>query len=1280
MTSPADPYQSQVRFFHGYGFFNLIDYWFLAPAPCSNSPGLFRCNNGACINSGSVCDFNNDCGDFSDEVMCSRNCTFEVDFCNWQNEQYFDWHDWLRNRGPTRNNNTGPSVDHTLGTAQGYYIYADSLDGTFYGADVWLVSKPIARTGPNCKISFWYHMYGDDGPSVGMLGVVLKFGTRFVNLWSQHDNQGDQWHYAEVTIGKRNNFELVFFGENGYTAPGDSPTSDMALDDIGFSNCEALPIYRCLRNEFTCDNYECIASNLRCDYEDDCGDGSDEKRCPLVVGNCNFEKDMCAWENVQTDDFDWSRQQWFSLTGKTGPNYDHTIGNASGWYMYIETSAPRTPGEIAVFSSKNAYPATTDNQCRLRFWYHMWGNTVANMTVRLVAQNQAKTAYDVWYEEGDHGNVWLRAEIVISIPYDYKITFVGVRGSSFLGDIAIDDISLTPACASGSTATPGPTSKACLAGEFSCSNGNCVPAGWRCDGADDCRDGSDEKNCPTIAPSPCSCDFQAPCAYVNSQYDSGLDWQVGRGATVNPGTGPPFDNTYKNALGGYIFVDGSKARPYDRTVLEGPYTTSVYPATCQITFFYHMYDKAGKSSMTLSLYTYGVKYGLKTTTFSVSGSQGTSWHPATVDLRVTEKFRVHFVVEYGAAAGGDVALDDISCHLCSFDPAVKDQTYGYGALATGCSDGRREGLFTSINSAVCRGQWAGQQSLRAGRSAGNPSCGNNMNKQCTSPADLCASGWHVCGSTSQFDSDDFMVKMSGADCNKNYGNYPAAMNYCPSGPCPASYTNKDYGCTSSNLGACDSPVCCGIGCQSDALCTSSVFSKSTMYTSIAAGSGCNSITGYVAGGVVCCSDFLGTPAPPTTPTPTTPPCPTPAASHTLDCDFENKDLCQWRGVKGNELDFLIDSAGTPSFNTGPSADHTKGTSAGTYVYIETSFPSSSGDKAQMRSPLLDPSDSCCSLTFWYHMFGATIGSLSVYLETGGKSTQIWTRRRAQGNRWIQGTVPLISSTPYTIRFEAVAGTSFTGDIALDDIKFVGCPPGPTPPPPPTYPPGVGVGDCNFESCVGGLSPCCWKNIAQGDYFDWIRGKGLTPSVTTGPSSDHTYGNYSGHYMYIEASDQRLFSWYNAKLVSRKMKGIVKPGLCSLTIWYHMSGSNVGRLTILKEPDNVFSFSYPTLWSARGDQGSMWKNVTVDLYTSAYSSNDFQLSVRADQVTSRSSDIAVDDFMFSDGCDAYFMDTKPCYNLDVCHPVTNETAPPTQGKKIDTTKDREVLFINRSGYW
>ena len=34
--------------------------------------------------------------------------------------------------------------------------------------------------------------------------------------------------------------------------------------------------------------------------------------------------------------------------------------------------------------------------------------------------------------------------------------------------------------------------KNCTEDEFQCNNGNCVLSKWRCDGDDDCRDGSDE--------------------------------------------------------------------------------------------------------------------------------------------------------------------------------------------------------------------------------------------------------------------------------------------------------------------------------------------------------------------------------------------------------------------------------------------------------------------------------------------------------------------------------------------------------------------------------------------------------------------------------------------------------------------------------------------------------------------------------------------------------------------------------------------------------------------
>ena len=36
----------------------------------------------------------------------------------------------------------------------------------------------------------------------------------------------------------------------------------------------------------------------------------------------------------------------------------------------------------------------------------------------------------------------------------------------------------------------------CLSEEFKCNNGNCIDPEWKCDGEDDCMDGTEEKDCP----------------------------------------------------------------------------------------------------------------------------------------------------------------------------------------------------------------------------------------------------------------------------------------------------------------------------------------------------------------------------------------------------------------------------------------------------------------------------------------------------------------------------------------------------------------------------------------------------------------------------------------------------------------------------------------------------------------------------------------------------------------------------------------------------------------
>ncbi|KAH3887699.1 hypothetical protein DPMN_011718 [Dreissena polymorpha] len=40
-------------------------------------------------------------------------CDFETDTCDWTNSQTGDDFDWLRNRGSTTSQFTGPSSDHT---------------------------------------------------------------------------------------------------------------------------------------------------------------------------------------------------------------------------------------------------------------------------------------------------------------------------------------------------------------------------------------------------------------------------------------------------------------------------------------------------------------------------------------------------------------------------------------------------------------------------------------------------------------------------------------------------------------------------------------------------------------------------------------------------------------------------------------------------------------------------------------------------------------------------------------------------------------------------------------------------------------------------------------------------------------------------------------------------------------------------------------------------------------------------------------------------------------
>ena len=142
----------------------------------------------------------------------------------------------------------------------------------------------------------------------------------------------------------------------------------------------------------------------------------------------------------------------------------------------------------------------------------------------------------------------------------------------------------------------------------------------------------------------------------------------------------------------------------------------------------------------------------------------------------------------------------------------------------------------------------------------------------------------------------------------------------------------------------------------------------------------------------------------------------------------------------------VDAAGsTLSSGTGPSGAY----SGTTFFYLETS-QGSTGDMAELMSPLIDVSGlTLPRLQFMYHMYGATTNKLVIEAYDGSNWNAIDSIVGEQHNSltdpWTQRSLYLAGySGNIQIRFKGYRGTSYTGDISLDDIKVNEAPTCPEP--------------------------------------------------------------------------------------------------------------------------------------------------------------------------------------------------------------------------------------------
>ncbi len=205
-----------------------------------------------------------------------------------------------------------------------------------------------------------------------------------------------------------------------------------------------------------------------------------------------------------------------------------------------------------------------------------------------------------------------------------------------------------------------------------------------------------------------------------------------------------------------------------------------------------------------------------------------------------------------------------------------------------------------------------------------------------------------------------------------------------------------------------------------------------------------------------------------------------------------------------------DSA-TPSSNTGPAGPR----SGSIYAYTEASG-SSAGDVAELTSPIFDLSSlTAPQLTFYYFMYGSDIGSLSVDTYDGTTWTNdVWAmsgeQQTSDSDPWLEANVYFANNVTQ-IRFRAIRGSGFHGDIAIDDIVIGEAPTCP-------HPSSLTVSNVTSDSAdlswTENGSATTW-NIEYGP-AGFTQGQGTTISVTSNPYTLTGLSSATSYDFYVQS--------------------------------------------------------------------------------------------------------------------------------------------------------------------
>jgi len=487
-----------------------------------------------------------------------------------------------------------------------------------------------------------------------------------------------------------------------------------------------------------------------------------------------------------------------------------------------------------------------------------------------------------------------------------------------------------------------------------------------------------------------------------------FNWAVNSGGTPSSGTGPASASEGNQ----YIYTESSSPNyPSKTAFLNSPCFDLSAVSNPEMAFDYNM----NGSAMGV-LVVQGSPDGITwTDLYTVSGDQGSSWNTQVLslaDYSSESSFTIRFNVTTANSYTSDVAVDNFQIGVA-----------GSVGISNPCSEGFLSAFPLTNGFEADLGNW--EQSNQDDvnwtlSSGGTPSNG-------TGPSGAFEGSQYLYLETSSpnFPSKSATIQLSCLDIS-NLDNPTFYMSYHMLGNAIGSLVVEAQETGSSWIELLSLSGSQGSLWNSTSISLDEFAGVDNLQIRIKATSG-SSWSGDIAIDALSIGEDAGMEGPD---------C---ASSESLPFadGFENGEG-NWLQDTNDQLDWDINSGGTPSGQTGPSS----ASEGSNYFYIEASSPNYPAKTARITSPCIDLSQVSESMVmFNVHMYGSRMGELSLEArsEEDGNWSTLWSQAGEIGNFWQTVEIPLeayYGSSGVQFRFTGITGTGYRSDIAIDDFQVI----------------------------------------------------------------------------------------------------------------------------------------------------------------------------------------------------------------------------------------------------